>query len=69
MNWDPIVDEREKKLKTLELKIRMRRFQKLKEELMRVKEFLLNDIESIEKAGEKLPEEFEEIKEELAKCS
>lgn len=57
--------EREKKLRALELKIRMRRFQKLKEELNRVKEYLLNDINQIEENETHLPEELAQIKTEL----
>ncbi len=57
--------EREKKLRALELKIRMRRFLKLKDELGKVKEYLLNDIELMEKMGDDLPEELIKIKEDL----
>ncbi len=57
--------EREKKLRALELKIRMRRFLKLKEELEKVKNYLLDDIEQLESIGDDLPEELVKIKEEL----
>lgn len=57
--------ERERKLRILELKIRMRRFQKLKEELNKVKEYLLNDIEMMENMGDELPKELQEIKDDL----
>ena len=57
--------EREKKLRALELKIRMRRFLKLKEELVKVKNYLLDDIEQLESIGDDLPEELVKIKEEL----
>ncbi len=57
--------EREQKLRALELKIRMRRFNKLKDELHRVREYLLNDIEIMEKMGDEMPEELIKIKEEL----
>ena len=57
--------ERENKLRALELKIRMRRFKKLKEELDRVKKYLLDDIEIIEQIGDELPPELRQIKDEL----
>ncbi|MBU2513599.1 hypothetical protein KJ966_19835 [bacterium] len=57
--------EREKKLRALELKIRMRRFLKLKDELVKVKEYLLADIELMEKMGDHLPEELLKIKKDL----
>ena len=57
--------DRERKLRALELKIRMRRFQKLKEELNRVKNYLLNDIEIMEQHEESLPDELIKIKTEL----
>ena len=57
--------DRERKLRALELKIRMRRFQKLKEELNRVKTYLLNDIEIMEQHEESLPDELKQIKNEL----
>ena len=57
--------EREKKLRALELKIRMRRFYKLKEELNNVKNYLLNDINLIEESGDELSEELKQIKVEL----
>lgn len=59
------VKDRESKLRALELKIRMRRFHKLKDELFRVKDYLLNDISLIEQSGEVLPEELLQIREEL----
>ncbi len=57
--------DREKKLKALEVKIRTRRFYKLKEELDRVKTYLLKDINEIEANEEGLPQELVKIKEEL----
>lgn len=57
--------EREKKLRALELKIRMRRFYKLKEELNRVKNYLLNDIAAMEESEDKLSDEMKQIKSEL----
>lgn len=57
--------EREQKLRALELKIRMRRFQKLKEELNRVKTYLLNDISIMENEEFHLSDELRQIKEEL----
>ncbi len=56
---------REKKLRILELKIRMRRFEKLKREILNVKDYLLNDIILIEQEGEVLPDDLIKIKEEL----
>lgn len=61
--------ERENKLRTLELKIRMRRFQKLKEELLKVRSYLLNDIERMEQTGHNLPDDLQEIKNELIRYS
>ena len=57
--------EREKKLRALEMKIRTRRFFKLKEELNRVRQSLLNDIEELEKTNEEIPGELQKIKMEL----
>lgn len=57
--------EREKKLRALELKIRMRRFYKLKEELNRVKTYLLADIEEMEEHQDDLSAELLQIKDEL----
>jgi hypothetical protein len=57
--------EREKKLRALELKIRMRRFYKLNEELNRVKNYLLNDIAVMEETEDKLSDELKQIKDEL----
>ena len=57
--------EREKKLRALELKIRMRRFYKLKEELNRVKTYLLADIEQMADHHDELTGELLQIKEEL----
>lgn len=57
--------EREKKLRALELKIRMRRFYKLKEELNRVKTYLLADIEEMEEHHDDMPDELLQIKDEL----
>lgn len=65
MSLDKNKAEREKKLRALELKIRMRRFQKLKDELSKVKKYLLTDIELIEEIGDDLPDELLKIKEEL----
>ncbi|MCG8334044.1 MAG: hypothetical protein MJE63_05975 [Proteobacteria bacterium] len=57
--------EREKKLRALELKIRMRRFYKLKEELNRVKTYLLADIEEMEEYQDDMSDELLQIKDEL----
>ena len=57
--------EREKKLRALELKIRMRRFYKLKEELNRVKTYLLADIEEMEEHQDDMSDELLQIKDEL----
>jgi hypothetical protein len=57
--------DREKKLKSLEVKIRTRRFYKLKEELDRVRDYLLKDIEELESTEEGLPQELNKIREEL----
>ena len=59
--------EREKKLRALELKIRMRRFSKLKEELTRVKNYLLSDIDLMEKSGDEMTDDVKQIKAELLK--
>ncbi|MBU3918210.1 hypothetical protein KKA14_21985 [bacterium] len=59
------ISKREIKLRELELKIRMRRFLKLKSELLKVKDYLLNDIEQIEQLGNSLPKDLVEIKDEL----
>ena len=59
--------EREKKLRALELKIRMRRFNKLKDELNRVKNYLLSDIEIMEKSGDEMTEEVRQMKADLLK--
>ena len=69
MNMELKKIEREKKLKTLELKIRMRRFQKLKEEIAKVKSFLLKDIDHMIESGEELSEELQQIKNELMSYS
>ncbi len=57
--------EREIKLRELELKIRMRRFKKLQAELLKVKDYLLNDINQIEQLGDSLPKDLVMIKDEL----
>ncbi len=57
--------EREKKLRALELKIRMRRFHKLKDELNKVKTYLLSDIEQMEEYEDELSDELMQFKEEL----
>ncbi len=57
--------ERERKLRALELKIRMRRFYKLKEELNRVKTYLLADIEEMEDNQDDMSDELLQIKDEL----
>ncbi|MCP4753098.1 MAG: hypothetical protein GY866_19595 [Proteobacteria bacterium] len=59
--------ERERKLRALELKIRMRKFEKLKRELDSVKNYLLSDIELMEQKGDELPEELKNIKADLMK--
>ncbi len=59
--------DREIKLRELELKIRMRRFMKLKSELLKVKDYLLNDIRQIEQLGDSLPQDLIDIREELNK--
>ena len=56
---------REKKLKALELKMRMRKFAKLAAEMHKTKEYLLNDIKRYEQAGDELPIELLKIREEL----
>lgn len=60
-------DERERKLRALELKIRMKKYEKLKRELANVKKYLLSDIELLKQKGVKLPEELREIEAELKK--
>jgi hypothetical protein len=57
--------EKERKLKALDLKIRIRKFKRLKEELSRVKEALLLDIETIEAYGDDFLKEFVSIKKDL----
>ena len=57
--------ERERKLRALELRIRMRKYIKLKQDLENVKKYLISDIELMEKDRRDLPEELRKIKEEL----
>ena len=59
--------ERERKLRALELRIRMRKYVKLKQDLENVKKYLISDIELMEKDGKDLPEELRQIKQELMK--
>ena len=57
--------ERERKLRALELRIRMRKYVKLKQDLENVKKYLISDIGLMEQDGRELPEELQEIKREL----
>jgi len=57
--------ERERKLRALELRIRMRKYVKLKQDLENVKKYLISDIELMEQDGSELPEELSKIKDEL----
>jgi len=57
--------ERERKLRALELRIRMRKYVKLKQDLENVKKYLISDIELMENDGKDLPEELRQIKQEL----
>lgn len=57
--------DRERKLRALELRIRMRKYVKLKQDLENVKKYLISDIGLMEKDGRDLPEELQEIKKEL----
>ena len=59
--------ERERKLRALELRIRMRKYVKLKQDLENVKKYLISDIELMEKDGKDLPEDLRQIKQELMK--
>ena len=44
--------ERERKLRALEIRIRMRKYAKLKQDLKNVKRYLISDIELMKKTGE-----------------
>jgi hypothetical protein len=58
-------EDRERKLRALELRIRMRKYVKLKQDLENVKKYLINDIGLMENDGRDLPDELQEIKKEL----
>jgi len=58
-------EERERKLRALELRIRMRKYVKLKQDLENVKKYLISDIELMENDGKDLPVELKQIKKEL----